>query len=1275
MALHKGSMTSHFLLVNLARGLIGAVLIMVVLYSTNAILETDAELNRQNENLQHTLAASELISSLVINAQGYLSSGDRIFYDSFYTDRYQLVEELDMLQHAWSDQPDKLMYLAEIKQLTDDWITREVDKIVLHIQQDKETTQQILIDTLLLNNALLKQIKTKMDPLKAVEKQQLSEQLERVKNTTETARTGFIICALVLIGSGIGLSLFATAGITRRMKRLVTAGKKFEQGDLDVDVEIDSNDETGALAHTFNQMVQRLRHVEAVTTATAAEDFSMQVKVLSEKDQLAKSVNQMSNSLKHLAIHRKEQDWLKSGLADLHYKMRSEHELIPLAQLVITYLANYLKAQVGVFYLAEGERLKLVTSYAYKKRNNSDNEFRFGEGLIGQAALEQQSILYSQMPDDQQQQLTINAGMGESQPGDVIVLPLIHENKVEAVLALGVNQRFNDIELEFLDKVTNSIAISIHVARTQQQLVQLLEESTQQSEELQTQQEELKAANEELEEHSKMLAKSEMSLRNKSEELQQLNTELEERTEELERKTAETAEKNRDIELAKQAVEIQARDLSKASQYKSEFLANMSHELRTPLNSLLILSQSLSHNRQGNLTEEQQEDAKVIYQGGKSLLSLINDILDLSKVEAGKLDIHFEQMPIDTLLDTLRAQFNPVAADKGIELVLEKESGLPASISSDLLRVEQVMRNLLSNGLKFTHQGSVRLKVYRPEPTIPFKNPALKPDQVLAFAVIDTGIGMAPDKQRSVFEAFQQGDGSISRVYGGTGLGLSISREMVKLLGGEIQLQSEEGQGSTFTLYLPLDGQSVQPQTLPAGEQGKPYVPFEHLAAITSPARVNDPQSAIAAPAQPATPAPKTAVPTAAKPINTGNSAQPADDRDTLAPGDKSVLIIEDDPAFARVLLGLSHNRGYRCLVSLTGSAGLQLAEQYQPSAILLDLGLPDISGRQVLEQLKQNIKTRHIPVHILSAEDKNNEVLQMGAVGFLTKPVTEEEIQALFGKMESLLQASIKQVLLVEDDSHNRQAVTRLIANKDVEICAVGTGRDAYAKLATDSFDCVILDLSLPDISGFELLNQLSQDQQITLPPIVVYTGRELTTEEYKELSEYTSSIVIKGVSSPERLLDETTLFLHSVESSLPLNQRNIIQMLHSPEQLLQGRKILLVDDDLRNTYALSKVLREHGLEVSMADNGELALQKLAEEQDIELVLMDIMMPVMDGYEAMRRIRQQPQFKSLPIISLTAKAMPEDKAKSIAAGANDYCTKPVDVDKLISMMRVWLFK
>ncbi len=1284
----RQSIASRFVTINLLRALVAMIVVASIAYSTRAVIKNNEELDRSHQMLEHTISVHGLTRSLLINAHGFLNTGGAEFLQTFYARRADLDREFALLRQGWEERAKKSSLVLEIKQLLDTWLVHEVvpNMVAREAMSGKDSAEPTkLIETLLVQNSSLRALKVKLLQLEAEERRSIAKQQELVQETIGWTRLVYIGGILLIVLTGISLSLLATVGITRRIRALVKATDRMAKGELDVAVDITAQDEIGALANCISQTIQRLQHVEVVVKATAEEDFANQVYVLGPQDKLALSINKMSDNLKRLAFDRENQAWLKNGIAELLYKMRSEHELLPLSQLVITYLAKYLNAQVGVCYLGEGQQLQLVASYAFKKRNNNDSQFQFGEGLIGQAALEQQSILYSQVPD-QQSPLAINAGISESSPTDIFVLPLVHEGEVEAVLALGVNRKYSQIEMEFLESIADSIAISIHVTRTQQQLSLLLEESKQQSEELQAQQEELRAANEELEEQSTMLVKSEASLRSKSEELQQLNSELEERSEELERQTIETAEKSRVIERAKQAVEIQAKNLEEASRYKSEFLANMSHELRTPLNSLLILSQSLARNSQGNLSEEQQEDARVIYEGGKSLLTLINDILDLSKVEAGKLNIHFEQLPIDNLLDSLRSQFIPVANKKGIELNFEKEDELPDELFSDPQRVEQVLRNLLSNAIKFTNQGAVTLKVMLPDPSVRLENQALRGRPAIGFAVIDTGIGISADNQKNVFEAFQQGDGSTSRNYGGTGLGLTISRELVKLLGGEIQLHSEEGQGSTFTLYLPLDGgaalaakQSAQaspgvtkailPQSAEKRPEASDTVAEKELSSscpCDEVVEAGTPAAAVKSTQQSVSPANGRAV---------QESRAFADDRDILQSGEKSVLVIEDDRSFMRILIDLSRKKGYRGLAALTGSEGLQLAEVYQPSAIILDLGLPDISGRQVLEQLKQNIRTRHIPVHILSAEDKNTEVLQMGAVGFLTKPVSAEDVDALFGKLGNLLQGAVKRVLLVEDDNHNRLAITRLIANKSVDICAVGSGGEAQEKLLSEQFDCVILDLSLPDISGFELLNRLRQNDKISLPPIVVYTGRELTSEEYKELSEYTSSIVIKGANSPERLLDETTLFLHSVESSLPNDQRNIIQMLHNSEQLLQGRKILLVDDDLRNTYALSKVLREHGLEVIMADNGELALQKLAQEEGIELVLMDIMMPVMDGYEAMRQIRLQARFKKLPIIALTAKAMPEDRSKSIAAGANDYCTKPIDVEKLISMMRVWLFK
>ncbi len=1275
------SIASRFLGINLLRVLIAGIVITGALYSTQAFIKSSEEVNRSQQMLGHALSLRTSTSAMIVNGYGFLSGAGSDFLQTFYTQRDDLDKVFSLYQEGLNARSDKSTTAQELKQSINSWLLDEVDPLIAARQAaEKNLSAAQLPENYLLKDFLPGGLKAKLQLLIATEKRHLAKQKQQLEEAISWGRMVFIGGILMLLLSDFTLSFFAASGITRRIRVLAKAAKRLAKGDLDVDIEVNENDEIGTLALSIKQTVERLKHVEVVVKATAAEDFAKQVHVLGLQDQLALAINKMSDNLKRSALERDNQSWLKSGIADLHFKMRSEHELLPLTQLVITYLANYLNAQVGSFYLREGQQLRLVSSYAFKKRNNNDSVFEFGEGLIGQAALEQQSILYSEM-NDEQSPLVINNGLNESSPTDIFVLPLVHEERVEAVLALGVNRKYSQIELEFLERAASSIAISLHVTRTQQKMAALLEESKLQSEELQAQQEELKAANEELEEQSTMLLKSEATLRSKSEELQQINTELEERSEELERQTAETAEKSRVIEQAKQAVEIQAKNLQKASHYKSEFLANMSHELRTPLNSLLILSQSLAKNNDGNLTEEQEEDARVIYEGGKSLLTLINDILDLSKVEAGKMNVNFEPFSIDGLLNSLSNQFNPLANNKGIELHFDKEETLPAEIFSDPQRLEQILRNLLSNGIKFTHQGRVSLQVVQPAASVSFANAALQGRPAIGFAVSDTGIGISAENQDSVFEAFQQGDGSTSRNYGGTGLGLTISRELVKLLGGEIQLHSEEGQGSTFTLYLPLDGRAALSAKQPA--ESKPALPKAQPAQDAQTPRAgcetaklekgeSSPEIVANSGQRQNEVKPSAALsPTAKKQESHGFN----DDRDILQTGEKSVLVIEDDPAFMRILMDLARKKGYRGLASLTGSEGLQLAEVYQPSAIILDLGLPDISGRQVLEQLKQNIKTRHIPVHILSAEDKNTEVLQMGAIGFLTKPVSGEDVDELFGKLENLLEDGIKRVLLVEDDTNNRLAVTRLIANKEVDICAVGTGREAQEKLLSETFDCVILDLSLPDISGFELLNRLSHNDNLLLPPIVVYTGRELTSDEYKELSEYTSSIVIKGANSPERLLDETTLFLHSIESSLPSEQRNIIKMLHNSEQVLQGRKILLVDDDLRNTYALSKVLREHGLEVILADNGELALEKLDQEEDIELVLMDIMMPVMDGYEAMRRIRLQETFKKLPIIALTAKAMPEDRSKSIAAGANDYCTKPIDVEKLLSMIRVWLFK
>lgn len=755
--------------------------------------------------------------------------------------------------------------------------------------------------------------------------------------------------------------------------------------------------------------------------------------------------------------------------------------------------------------------------------------------------------------------------------------------------------------------------------------------------------------------YTQELEKREEELKMQQEELKASNEEIEASNEELEEKTSALEEQNqriraqaRDLEEAKRLIEEKAREVEQSSKYKSEFLANMSHELRTPLNSLLILSRGLAANETGNLTEEQVEEARVIHNGGLELLGLINDILDLSKVEAGKITIVAEDTPVDAIISRLSQGFEPVARDKAVAFRIERDPALPARINTDAQRVEQILKNLLSNAFKFTEQGSVTLTVRRTREDETLQRADLDPAGTIALAVTDTGIGIDESKLKDIFEAFQQEDGSIDRHYGGTGLGLTIARKFAQVLGGEIHAQSVKGQGSTFTLFLPV------------GQVGS-----SATSAATRPALLARLESAFPA-------APSLAV------ERTPMARFIDDDRQAIDPGDRVLLVIEDDPGFAMTLMKTAHKRGYKVLAAGDGKSGLILAADYPVTAILLDLRLPDIDGLNVLDQLKHALNTRHIPVHIISGVEDVEALAPMrkGAVGFLAKPVAEEDIDTAFTRIESLLRAEVKRVLLIEDDRVTQTAIRSLLSQKNIEITVAGTGFSAFEQMTLQAFDCVILDLSLPDMTGFEWLKMaegvIGEDGR---PPVIVHTARDLTEEENRNLAHYTESIVIKGASSSERLLDEVTLFLHSIESNLSRDQQALIRMHHDPDQALKNRTVLLVDDDMRNTFALSKLLKKHNLNLVIADNGQMALDKLRENKQIELVIMDIMMPVMDGYQAMREIRRNPDWAELPIIALTARAMPEEVDRCMEAGANDYMMKPVDIDRLLTLLRVWLFR
>ena len=1063
----------------------------------------------------------------------------------------------------------------------------------------------------------------------------------------DRVRAELIAGSLLTILFAVVIGIVISRDITRPLKDLVGVFKRLAIGEPVDKVKTTRNDEVGRLLKSMNLIVDSNQSIIDQANTIAEGNYSAEMDPRSDRDELGMALRKMTKNLRRVSAQNETDRWLKSGQAELSDVMRGELDPATLSKNVITFVAKYLGAQVGVMYLSdEDQTLRLSGSYAFANRRRLSTEFKPGEGLVGQAALEKESISISDVPHDY---VCVSSGLGEARPRYLLATPILLDGQVKGVLELGTLAKFDKTQTELLKLVCENIAIAVNSAEVRQKVRGLLKKSLHQAEELQAQQEELRASNEELEEQTQSLKESEEKLKTQSEELQASNEELEEKSDYLRQQKINIQKKNADLEEAGRAIEEKARDLELASKYKSEFLANMSHELRTPLNSLLILAKSLADNEEGNLTDEQVQSAKVINDGGRELLNLINEILDLSKVEAGRLNIHLEDVTFNSISAQLKMQFTPLAEDKGIQFRNEMGEHLPATIHTDGQRTGQILKNLISNALKFTHKGSVMLRIQRPHENVKFRRSGLSVDNSVAMSVIDTGIGIPQDRQKSIFEAFRQADGSTSRKFGGTGLGLAISRELAKLLGGEIHMQSREGEGSTFTLYLPLVHEDVSANDGPAEnvaaheehssqcEQGQAA---KHHAAATASALEFLP-----------------------------------DDRRQIVDGDKTVLIIEDDIRFAEILIDISHKRGYKCLVAGDGSSGLQLAFEYRPTSIMLDLGLPDIDGLNVLGQLKDNIQTRHIPVHVVSARTESAASLHKGAVAHISKPASSEDIDRAFSKIEEMLQSNIRKVLVVEDNEVLRGSLMKLIDNKGVEISGVGSGHEACEMIAAQKFDGVILDLGLPDMSGFELLQKLRDIRYDELPPVVVYTGRDLTREEHAELSKYTDSIVLKEADSQERVLDEVLLFLHSVESSLPPEQQKVVRMLHDPDQVFKGRKVLLVDDDMRNMYALSKVLQKSGLDVVMADNGKLALEKLSREPDVELVVMDIMMPMMDGFEAMRRIRAQRRFEKLPIIALTAKAMPEDRAKCLEAGANDYLTKPVEAEKLLSLMRVWLFK
>ncbi|MEN8219978.1 MAG: response regulator [Pseudomonadota bacterium] len=991
--------------------------------------------------------------------------------------------------------------------------------------------------------------------------------------------------------------------------------------------------------------------IAKITEQVAAGNLDIQ---FHESDKRAASgiyaaIQVMVKKLKTINNETEHHNWLKTGQAHLNDQMSGELDIVILAKNIISFLTKYIEAQVGLFYLIKESNkkpyLQMIASYGYKASKDRPEQFEIGEGLLGQAVLEQK--MFSRALTPEEYTYIIQSGLATVMPHHVLIIPFLYENSVKGVIEIGCSKKPTRFQLDFLEHVILNIGVAVNTAESRTQRQVLLDQTQKQAKELQIQKKEvqvlleqsqnqakeLQAQKKELQLKQEEIQQSNEELQSQAEELRQSNEELEERTKELEHQQDEITQKNAALEQSqiemKQAqneLEKKAHELEVASQYKSEFLANMSHELRTPLNSLLILAQLLSNNTEGNLTEKQVKYAKTLHSAGSDLLTLINEILDLSKIEAGKLEIHLEEVPLASLQEELEHKFQHVATKKGLAFHITVAEDLPNVLYTDELRLKQILNNLLSNAFKFTSEGEIHLRMQHPSN----EKVSAMATKTIAISVADTGIGIPKDKQELIFQAFQQVDGSTSRRYGGTGLGLSISRELARALGGELQLDSEEGKGSTFTLYLP--------EILPK-----------------APARLLDSQ-------------PKQAA------IST-EKGKPAteeivDDREGLKPTDKSILIIEDDPLLSRILMEHARENNFKCLLAQDGMSGLQMAQAYQPNAIILDIYLPQIDGLTLMDRLKENPDTRHIPVHVISASDQSQELKKMGAIGYLQKPINMEQLGNAFQKIERFINKRVKTLLMLVDNE--AQKLLNLVGGDETTVAV--TVAEARELLKNTSFDCVIIDVDVEQKTGLKLLEQLDDNDSFH-SPLIIYASRDLSESEQALLQRAAENITIKAVRSPERLLDEATLFLHQVEADLPKEKQQILRMVHDKEAILKNKKVLLVDDDIRNTFALMTLLEDKQLEIIVGNSGQEALDLLDKHPDIDIVLMDVMMPEMDGYEAMQRLRQQPRFSKLPIIAVTAKAMKGDKVKCLNAGASDYISKPLDTDKLLSLMRVWLYQ
>ncbi len=1146
------------------------------------------------DHVQRALQTSQ------IGARGYLltqRADQRAMFDSGIRD---LHERIANLRQMTTDNPLQQLRIDSLEKLVAQWQREVMINAIDPIAGQKVTDTTAMAQELQrIQSSYLEHRTVQGEDLHAAIGQMITEE-NQLLTTRNQQLDGSLVTTKVINITAILLGILLGITVIRLTSRLVT---------------------------------RPLRRLTDLMTRLATHDHDFEIRRLDRRDEVGEIARALQ-VFKQMSLDSEARTWIRSSVSDISHVLLQATAHKDFAQWLTSELVPLCKAGVGLFYSFDDarQRLDLLGSYGLRLSNRSADQYMPGEGLVGQCAVERKAIILDDVPADY---LHIDSGSGEALPRHVAILPVLYRDTLIGVLELASFTPLTVLQRQLLDELLPVVALTLEnlnrAISTHDLLLQTQEQADdlrvselvmrQQKEVLRDNNEALRTKTAELEEQSARLIASEEELRVQAEELQASNEELREKTDSLNRQKYV-------LEELQQETADKAAELARASQYKSDFLANMSHELRTPLNSLLILSRSLADNDTGNLDDEQIESARIIHDAGNSLLHLINDILDLSKVEAGKMELLIDDLALAELGQRLRRTFAHVAEEKGLGFALDIDPELPAILRTDGSKLEQVANNLLSNAFKFTAAGAVCLRIGRPANDVEIPA-ALLGQPLIAIMVSDTGIGIPPDKFQRVFNAFEQVDASTSRQFGGTGLGLAISRKMAQLLGGDIVLRSESGRGSCFTVLLP--------ETPPATSD----IPAELTRANT------------------------TRLSRAASPYLLG---QPIDDeRASLLPGQTTILVIEDDPAFARILIDMIHRKGYRALAAGDGESGLQLARAHRPTGILLDVALPAMDGWSVLDQLKADDATRAIPVHFISVIDGGTRGLERGAVGFLTKPVSRESIGLALERLLHFAAGQQRHLLIVDDDADSRTAVRIMLRSDTVQIDEAGSAEEALEKIARTGYDCIVLDLGLPGMSGLELLEQLAETTS-GVPPVVVYSGRDLSREENLKLREYTDAIVVKGARSTERLLDEVSLFLHSIRH---VPRRVTAESTTAGE--LAGRRVLLVDDDMRNLFALSKVMRGWGLQVSMAQDGNKALKILADDDTAELVLMDIMMPGMDGYETIRAIRAQPHFANLPIIALTAKAMRGDREKCLEMGASDYLSKPIDIDKLASMMRVWL--